>query len=220
MAHDDHVQHPLAYTPASEYHRSPGANEPEDMSPPDPDRDRERADDEASADPTGEWDGPSMRPGARPILPRPDDSESDTPESPEAWLARVDAAVAAMPPPETSFVPALPGVQPDAAARAGEDVSIRQAKELDDNHRKLLADALPLLLPLAMRLLKLHTSAGKRAHLDAALDALGFGPVRMEGESYAMTDADGNDREYTVRQGQVYVPEDRARVLAALAEAS
>lgn len=139
-------------------------------------------------------------------------------ESPEAWLAKVDAAVAAVPPPATSFEPALPGVQPDAGPPSTEDVGVREARELSGERLALFRDALPVLLPLAVRLVRLHLSPGKQAHLHAALDALGLGEVRREGEAYLGLTADGDEREYVVRQGQVYVPEDRARVLAALAD--
>lgn len=149
--------------------------------------------------------------------PRREHTE-EAPMTSDDWLAKVDAAVEAVPGPETSFTPGMPGpetIVPDPA----EDPGVREANAMSDDAKSLFRDSLTALLPLAVRLVKLSLDPAKVAHLQAALDAIGFPPILPEGETYTGEDREGKPIDLTVRMGHVYVPPERQKVLDALAEA-
>jgi hypothetical protein len=135
-------------------------------------------------------------------------------------VAKIDAAIAQSETPQYSFTPALPGHQPDPFAPPT-DPGEAHAADLSDEDRRLIRNGLTELLPVAVRLVRLHL-AGKGGALDAVLTAIGYPETAQAGDEYHEPDPNNpqNVRRMSVPPNMVRVHPERQRVYEALAEAT
>jgi hypothetical protein len=135
-------------------------------------------------------------------------------------MAKIDAAIAQNEAPQYSFTPALPGHQPDPFAPPP-DPGETHAADLSDEDRRLIRNGLTELLPVAVRLVRLHL-AGKGGALDAVLTAIGFPETGQPGDEYTEADPSNpqNVRKMNVPPNMVRVHPERQRVYEALSEAT